>query len=126
LVVGGPVPNQVTLTSPAPAVVVQLDFRPETVAKNLVLDATASCPPNINAVCAWFEIESSDGQWHNATSVELSADGQSLQVGVTLQSPLLAVFGVRYIYGEWPVATLFNSEGLPAPPFVVSLLETQQ
>jgi hypothetical protein len=43
-------------------------------------------------------------------------EGNIFQLTAKVDSGL-SVIGVRYLYNEWPVATLYNKYGLPAPPF---------
>jgi hypothetical protein len=82
--------------------------------------------------CAWFDIELGKGQWvANATAaivgttitVTPPAHAESCAL---LEAEGAAPTGVRYLYGDWPVATLYSkvddeAERLPALPFVLQL-----
>jgi len=125
LVISGPVPSTVTVVSPAPNATVEIKFEDNTVADGLVFTTVNTCPEGVDvSQCAWYDVQSSDGVWHNATNVYLSQDSKSLLVNIVLDSPLLSIFGVRYGYNEWPVASLYNTDGLPAPPFYSMILDT--
>jgi hypothetical protein len=39
-------------------------------------------------------------------------------LGVQSSSSGLTPTAVRYLYAEWPVASVFNKNGLPATPFL--------
>jgi hypothetical protein len=39
----------------------------------------------------------------------------------TLKASAQTPTGVRYLYADWPVATLYNNEGFPALPFVLEV-----
>ena len=74
------------------------------------------------AKCAWFDIELGKGSWHQNATATLSADEQSVVLSPPTDAagcPLVdaAPTGARYLYGDWPVATLFNDDGFPALPF---------
>jgi hypothetical protein len=56
--------------------------------------------------------------WHNATQ---GIHDVFFQLSVSVASGL-KVTGVRYGYQEWPVATLYNKNGLPATPFYATSL----
>jgi sialate O-acetylesterase len=109
----GPEATKWTVVSQAPSASVLVDFDPASIGSGLVLTPKA-CDAGITIEqCAWADIGSSDGKWTNATvtlgssSVTLTA---SLPSGVT-------VTGVRYAWANYPVAIIYNKEGLPALPF---------
>jgi hypothetical protein len=93
------------------------------------------CPKSIDDCikkCAWFDIELGKGNWvTNATAVIV---GDTIKVTppertescMLLAQEGVAPTGVRYLYGDWPVATLYNkvddeAKNLPALPFVLEL-----
>jgi len=85
--------------------------------------AAASCPAAVgNANCAWFDVQSDDGQWHNAT---VAIVGNTVELSVTLAAGRRAT-GARFGYAEWPVCTVFNGNGLPLLPFTSSTLDNKQ
>ena len=96
---------------------------------------TPDCPKSIDdciAKCAWFDIELGKGQWvANATAVisgttiKVSAPAYDEQSCAMLEAGA-APTGVRYLYGDWPVATLYAkvndyAEKFPALPFVLEV-----
>jgi len=125
LVISGPVFDLAVLASGPPNPVVQVTFQPNTLAGGLVLLEDVTCPvgqgnPVVNiTTCAWYELQTNDTLWHNSTTVQLGPSN-SLLLGL---NTTLSVLGVRYGYNWWPVATLYNSLGLPAPPFYAYLNE---
>jgi len=97
-----------------PAVAVVVDFAPDSLGSGLVLTEN-TCDPNVPAVqCGYYEIGTSDGKWTNGTA---SISGNLLIVSANLAAGAV-VSGVRYGWDNYPVATLYNKEGLPALPFV--------
>lgn len=64
-----------------------------------------------------YELESG-GVWSNATA-SISEDAKTITVHGNGDYT-----GVRYLYADWPVATLYNTEGLPATPFVLPVSDT--
>jgi sialate O-acetylesterase len=122
VIYSGPIPEIVTLYTAGPNVTLQITFQSQTIGDNIYL-INNTCPSGVDmSQCGWYEIQASNKKWYNATLVQVSDDGQSLFVGADLVNPLLSVYGVRYGYNEWPVATLYNSDNLPAPPFYVTIL----
>ena len=92
-----------------------MSLLPESIGSGLVLKPSA-CPVEIST-CAWVDIQGNDGKWYNASTQRIV--GNSFQVGVKLPDNVKPI-GVRYLYNEWPVATVFNKEGLPATPFYIN------
>ena len=89
------------------------------------------CPKSIDdciAKCAWFDIELGKGNWVanataaiSGTTIKITAPAYDKQ-SCALLAEGTAPTGVRYLYGDWPVATLFNkvddyAEKFPALPF---------
>jgi hypothetical protein len=73
--------------------------------------------------CGWWDIEMGKGNWVlNATA---TISGETIIVSPPTDSagcPLegnVVPTGVRYLYADWPVATLYNTDGFPALPFVL-------
>ena len=64
--------------------------------------------------CSWFEVQTLDGAWHNATSVALNQDSTALLLTVYTN---LKANATRAFYSAWPVAVLFSEEGLPVMPW---------
>jgi sialate O-acetylesterase len=112
----GPTYNGFTVTGQPPNVVINVQFGAASIGGGLVLQS-ASCPAAIGqADCACFEIQLSDGNWYNATSSSLN--GNTVDVAVNSPNGLTGT-GIRYLFADWPVAVLFNKDGLPAGPFYV-------
>eukprot|EP01123_Difflugia_compressa_P004040 TRINITY_DN15381_c0_g1_i1.p1 TRINITY_DN15381_c0_g1~~TRINITY_DN15381_c0_g1_i1.p1 ORF type:complete len:514 (+),score=79.40 TRINITY_DN15381_c0_g1_i1:46-1587(+) len=93
---------------------VRVEFDPATVGKGLVLKQK-TCYPNITVdQCREFDIGTSDGQWTKANVVSFD------QYSVVLQANLasgLEISGVRYAWANYPIASLYNMDDLPALPF---------
>jgi sialate O-acetylesterase len=97
---------------------VRVAFEPASVAGGLMLAPPANIPedagrlPSYNV--AWPAVLGSDGAWRNAT--------WALGAGNTfvLCAPMAAGVtpkATQYAWGNWPVNTLYNDEGLPAMPW---------
>jgi len=78
---------------------------------------SAECPTSSN-YCAWFDIGTSDGSYTNATATIISLYQVLLQA--TPPSNSVTITHARYIMGDWPVCTLYNTEDLPAYPFDIT------
>ena len=65
---------------------------------------------------SWFEVQTTDGAWHNATGVALSPDAKRLVLTVPGAGALTAA-ATRGFWSPWPVVVLFSAEGLPALPW---------
>lgn len=93
------------------------------------------CPNSIDDCikkCAWFDIELGKGNW--VTNASAAIVGETITVTPPAHAESCALLakdgaqptGVRYLYGDWPVATLYNkvndeAQNLPALPFVLEL-----
>jgi len=90
---------------------VQVDFAADSIGSGLVFvekQCDAGIPVN---QCGWFDIGTADGKWTNATA-------RITQNSVVVTAPVQGtITGVRYAWANFPVATLYNKEGLPALPF---------
>lgn len=106
-----------------PEAVVLVEFEPDSLSDGLEL-VYNECPAEAESSCSWFDIQTSDGKstlyimyklgvWRNATQ---SIVHQYLQLSVDAPDNT-TVTGVRFGFSEWPVATLYNSDGFPATPF---------
>jgi len=96
----------------SPSAQVQVNFAPDSIGSGLVLQPK-QCDEGVPLnQCGWFDIGTADGKWTNATAEII---GDSILVSaITPSSP---VTGVRYAWANYPVATLYNKEGLPTLPF---------
>ena len=90
-------------------------------------DCTENITDCINK-CGWWDIEMGNGNWHTNVTVAISGDTVVVSpptdaVGCPVYSGSAATTptGVRYLYADWPVATLYNQAGLPALPFVLAV-----
>jgi len=128
----GPMPNNVMFAPNEDLndLVVYVNFTNSSIGSGLVLNTTNMCPsgqpgnPQVLASqCAGFEIQSSDGRWHAVVGAAITTPN-SIALAVNVNNPLLTPWGVRYGYNWWPVASLFNAEGLPAPPFYIELVNS--
>ena len=76
--------------------------------------------------CGWFDIEMGAGNWHYNATATISGDTIVVSpptdvVGCPIEQQQVAPTGVRYLYADWPVATLFNRDGFPGLPFTLAL-----
>lgn len=80
--------------------------------------------------CGWWDVEMGAGNWHLNVTTTISASGDSVVVSSPTDEygcPLYTGHraptptAVRYLYADWPVATLYNNEGFPALPFVLNV-----
>jgi len=109
----GPAYKDFHVEQSSPNIQIRIEFEPQSIGDGLVL-VNNDCPAVIGAQhCGWAEIGTSDGNWANAT---ISLRGNFAIFSATVSGNVQPT-GVRYLYGEWPVPTLFNTEGLPAIPF---------
>ena len=110
--------------TPAPPagadLVVTVSFAPAPPASGRLMLQPAACPTGIGGLpaseCSWFEVQTTDGAWHNATGVALSADAKRLVLTVPGAGALTAA-ATRGFWSPWPVVVLFSAEGLPALPW---------
>jgi len=111
----GPTFQTMTVKQNPPKVVVEVSFDPASIGSGLTMQP-AYCPNGFNvSYCNWADIQTSDGKWNNVTSIALN--GNTVDFYVTVASSL-KVTGIRYAYGDWPIAQIFNKNGLPALPFI--------
>ena len=76
--------------------------------------------------CGYFDIEMGAGNWHNNASTTIHGSTVVIApptdaAGCPLQQAGVGPTGVRYLYADWPVATLFNTDGFPALPFILTV-----
>jgi len=103
------------VNSPAPNVLVQVTFTPQSIGSGLTLQPKKCDPTVPPAQCSTFEIGLDNGHWVTATA---SLQGNVLYLQANVATGL-QVTGVRYAWSTYPVATLYNRNGLPALPFAV-------
>jgi len=101
------------VVSQGPNAVVKVDFVPETLGKGLVKKENVCDLGVALDQCRGFDVGTSDGKWTNAT---VTISGGSILVSTTLLAGT-TVTGVCYAFANYPVATLYNGDGLPALPF---------
>lgn len=101
--------------------VVTVGFEPAPPASGRLVLAPAACPAGVGGLpaseCSWFEVQTADGNWHNATGVALSADAKSLVLTLPGAGAGPAAAATRGFFAPWPVVVLFSEEGLPALPW---------
>jgi len=103
------------------AATVTVRFDPATVGpaglqmRPMVCPFFALAQPDNVARCGWMETRAAGGNWSNSTFA-VAADGQSLAV-----DGVAGAAEVRYLFADWPVATVFNAAGFPATPFVLAV-----
>jgi len=108
----GPQASEFKVIHESPAAQVQVNFAPDSIGTGLVFQVkTCQTGVPLNQ-CGWFDIGTADGRWTNAT-----AEIMDNYILVSTTTPNSPVTGVRYAWGNFPVATLFGKEGLPALPF---------
>ncbi len=88
----------------------------------LQYNASVTCPPNINpASCESLAIlSSSDCQWYSLEShpTLFTVDQDPSDIVLTVSDTTLDIVSVRGHFGNWPVAKLTNSQGIPADTFL--------
>jgi len=109
----GPEATQRTILSQSPAASVRITFSADSIGGGLQI-TPKTCYAGIAAnQCRWADIGTQDGQWTNAT---ISISGSSIVLSATLTSNS-PVTGVRYGWANYPIAVIYNTNGLPALPF---------
>ena len=74
--------------------------------------------------CRWYDLQTSDGVWRNAT-VALTSDGTGLVLSVTVAgTAALSINATRGNFAPWPVVTVFSTAGLPALPWPATPIAT--
>jgi len=95
---------------------IRVNFDPSTIGDGLRL-REFHCPYPSPLNCLWFEIQSSDTVWNNA-SISLVDHAKAIELRVVFNDSNLFPTAVRYGFSNWPASVLYNSVGLPALPFV--------
>jgi len=108
----GPEATGYTVLSQSPAASVRVTFADDSIGGGLVI-TPKPCYSGISVdQCRWADIGTGDGQWTNAT---ITISGSTIILSATIgTSP---VTGVRYGWANYPVAVIYNTDGLPALPF---------
>ena len=113
-----------TQTPPSTQINVTVHFRGGTTGGGLVvvpddpLSNSSHCPTErgVNATyCDAFAVQVNDaypGTWYNATAL-VGAGGETLVLSVTVPKPGLAAVATRNGYSDWPVTTVYTTDGLP-------------
>lgn len=110
----GPNATQWTILSPAPNAAVRVSFEPDSIGGGLVITPKA-CYAGVDiAQCRWADIGTQDGKWTNATISISTGNTIVLSANTGSTSP---VTGVRYAWANYPIAVIYNKDGLPALPF---------
>lgn len=114
------------LTADQVAVQVTLNFQPSTVGTaELFLKKNVTCPDAVPpASCSAFEFQSShDMSWNAAEHVEMLGENIAVMgmVPGSAESAQHPISGVRYGFSDWPLLSIYNSVGLPAVPFNISV-----
>jgi hypothetical protein len=121
----GPTFESWTYFNSSGSTIVAITFIQESIGTGLVL-RDSNCPNGIPpSNCAHFEVGIGTSEnnltWESPVSVNLKVT--SVQLVVNGPVP---VGGVRYLYANWPLAIIFNEEGLPATPFLTTATEFKQ
>jgi sialate O-acetylesterase len=102
-------------------ITVTVQFLPMSQSSGLLTLTPSSCPVGIGGLplseCSWFEVQTSDGVWWNATQVALSTDSKNLILTVTGTNPNSIAIASRGFFSPWPVVVLYSQEGFPALPW---------
>lgn len=101
--------------------VVTVSFAPSPPSTGVLTLVPAGCPVGVGGLplseCSWFEIQTADGVWHNATGVGLTSDGKRLELTLAGAGAGPAAAATRGFFSPWPVVVLYSQEGLPALPW---------
>jgi len=109
----GPMAHTWSIVSQSPDAVVRIEFEEESIGGGLVAKRENTCATNLPAnQCAGFDIGTEDGKWVNATMKIDTTSSILLSASVASK-----VTGVRYAWANYPLATLYNTDSLPAFPF---------
>jgi len=109
----GPEATQWTILSQSPQASVRVVFSSDSIGGGLVINPKACYAGVPLSQCRWADIGTQDGQWTNAT---ISISGTSIVLSATIASNS-QVTGIRYAWANYPVAVIYNKDGLPALPF---------
>ena len=71
--------------------------------------------------CSWWTLQAINGKLYNASATIITPDAVSI-TPICPSARNLSMKSVSYLYSNWPVATLYNSIGLPALPFNFSFV----
>ena len=100
---------------------VTVSFKPAPPSSGALSLRPAACPAGVGGLpaseCAWFEVQTMDGGWHNATGVALTGDERGLVLTVAGLAAGTPANATRGFFSPWPVVVLFSKEGLPALPW---------
>jgi len=108
----GPMATQFSVLQDGPAGQASISFDAASIGSGLVFKA-ASCSTDLTPdQCSGYELGASDGKWYNATA---NISGSSLLISANIGQT--KVTGARYGWNNYPLATLFNKDDLPALPF---------
>jgi len=112
IVYQGPEAETITVVSDGPSAQVSISFAKNGLDGGLLL-RPAACQTGVPTnQCAEFEIGGSDGKWTKA-SPTIVANHLVLKADIGNAK----VVGARYGWSNYPIASLYNKEGLPAFPF---------
>ena len=104
--------------SPAQPFAVTVSFRADTCDGGLVAQPEPACPAVLEAdMCAGWELQAGDGSWYAASAAVTGLHS----VTVTTKELRGAPVAVRYAYANFPLVSLFSSEGWPALPLFAQL-----
>jgi len=117
IVYRGPTATAVRVITPPPAASVRVEFA--FVQESPLQARPNRCPAELlgTSECGWFQLQASNGLLFNATA---TIDGQSLVLQATLPAGT-QVMHAFYGWADWPVCTLYNAAGFPAPPFELNV-----
>lgn len=111
----GPEPAAVKVDSQPPSAKVTLVYSAESIGSGLDVRQAPACPaPNSTDCGHTFDLQIDSNTWVPAAFAK--ADASS--VVLTASTAGKKVTGVRHLWGGWPLAAVYNAEGLPSAPFV--------
>ena len=110
------------LTDPASGdITITIQFLPCPQSSGILTLTPSACPVGIGGLplseCSWFEVQTAEGMWRNATSVALSQDSKNLILTVTGTDPSSVAIATRGFFSPWPVVVLYSVEGFPVLPW---------
>merc|ERR1712137_1431373 len=97
---------------------VKVTFDSESVGDGISLRAS-SCPVDL-AKCGWWNVLPANGDSYNVSATVQSTNSLLLSIPGALGRD--EVRSVRYLWADWPAASLYNSHGLPGTPFDLQVL----
>jgi len=114
----GPFATSARVVTSPPNAVVEVMFEKSSMGSGLRM-RNVYCPAALATDhCGWPAIQTSDGKWHNTTSTSITTTTARFSAVLTANA---VIKQVSFGFADWPLITIYNAEGLPASPFILSV-----